>query len=272
MSSSMFSEIPKLTSSSDYPRWAQTVTAYLGVQKALKVIKKSPVTLNAAGSNQDEVDAWEEVEGIARGVIILSLHPTIAEAVDMTMSVKEVWDDLAKKYGKPGPSGIYLEFRKILATDIPANADPSLALESLRTGFTKMKTLSCEIPHKIQVLVYMSKIVGYSNDFIIQGIHATDDLDKVVLEDIEKMLRLNWEQKASKKGPPQANKLSAVKRAPGEQQFSGQQENQEDPQKKRGRRAGKRKQAAKSAEAAPPADEEHAQLACPVIMPPLFAP
>jgi hypothetical protein len=115
----MFSEIPKLTSSSDYPRWSQTVTAYLGVQKALKVITRAGPTLDVKIGNEAECDAWEELEGIARGVIILSLHPTIAEAIDATKPVKEVWSDLKEKYGKPGPSGIYSEFKKILATEIP---------------------------------------------------------------------------------------------------------------------------------------------------------
>jgi hypothetical protein len=113
----MFNKIPKLALPSDYPRWAQTVSAYLGVQKALNVITKSPPVLNTAGSNQDELNTWEELEGLARGVIILSLHPTIAEAVDPMKMVKEVWDEVKLKYGKPGPSGIYLEFKKILATD-----------------------------------------------------------------------------------------------------------------------------------------------------------
>jgi hypothetical protein len=124
----MFNEIPKLASSSDYPRWAQTVSAYLGVQKALKVITKSPPVLNTAGTNQDELNTWEELKGLARGVIILSLHPTIAEAVDPAKTVKEVWDEVKLKYGKPGPSGIYLEFKKVLATDIPGNTDPLLDL------------------------------------------------------------------------------------------------------------------------------------------------
>ena len=78
----MFSEIPKLTSSADYPRWAQTITAYLGVQKAWKAVTKPAPTyvkVEGEGDNQAAIDAWEEAEGIARGVIILTLHPTIAE-------------------------------------------------------------------------------------------------------------------------------------------------------------------------------------------------
>jgi hypothetical protein len=104
-------------------------------------------------SNQDEIDAWEELEGIARGTIILSLHPTIAEAIDTTKTVPDIWAMIKTKYGKPGPSGIYLEFKKLLGTEIPNNADPSLALDAMSTSISKMKALGCEVPHKIQVLM-----------------------------------------------------------------------------------------------------------------------
>ena len=68
----MFSEIPKL-SSTDYPRWSQTVKAYLGVQKALKVITKNKPSPTAEDANADAIEAWEELKGITQGVIILSL-------------------------------------------------------------------------------------------------------------------------------------------------------------------------------------------------------
>src|ERR1700735_3135264 len=193
--SAMFNEIPKLTSSNDYPRWKQTVTAYLGVQKALKVIRRSPPQLDAERSNEVEVEAWEELEGIARGVIILSLHPTIAEAIDASKPVKDVWEELEDKYGKPGPSGIYSEFKKILATEIPSNSDPSLALESLKTGFSKMKSLGCEVPHKIAVLMYMSKLGGSTGyELIVQNLASTEDLSKPSIPEIERLIRLAWEQ------------------------------------------------------------------------------
>jgi hypothetical protein len=149
----MFNEIPKLTSSTDYPRWSQMLSTYLGVQKALKVITKSPAILNTTGTNQDECNTWEELEGITWGVIILTLHPTIVKAVDQVKMVNKVWEDIKVKYGKPGPSGIYLKFKKILATNIPHTTDSSLTLKTLHTGFSKMKTLSCKVPHKIKVLM-----------------------------------------------------------------------------------------------------------------------
>jgi hypothetical protein len=202
MSSSMFSEIPKLASSSDYPRWKQTVTAYLGVQKALKVIKRSPPVFDPKKDNTAEVETWEELEGITRGVIILSLHPTIAEAIDASKPVKDVWEEIQDKYRKPGPSGIYSEFKKILATEIPSNSDPSLALESLKTGFSKMKSLECEVPHKITVLMYMSKLGGPGYELIVQNLALAEDLSKPSITEIERLVRLAWEQRSSKRPPP----------------------------------------------------------------------
>jgi hypothetical protein len=211
--SSMFSEFPKLASSSDYPRWSQTVTAYLGVQKAGKVLTKTTPVLLRDGSNQDAVDSWDELEDIARGVIILTLYPTIAEAVDPAKTVKEVWAEIKDKYGKPGPSGTYLEFKKVLGVEIPTNADPSLALELLKTGFAKLKALSCKIPHKIQVLMYMSKLTGPGLDMISQNLAATTDLDKVVVDDLKRLVRMSWEQRSSKKAPQQAANQTQLQRA-----------------------------------------------------------
>jgi hypothetical protein len=226
----MFSEIPKLTSSSDYPRWSQTVATYLGVQKAGKVLSKDAPVLLKDNSNQDAVDAWEECEEIARGVIILTLHPTIAEAINLTKTVKEVWVGIKDKYGKPGPSGTYLEFKKVLGVEIPNNADPSLALKLLKTGFAKLKALGCEVPHKIQVLMYMSILTGPGLDIISQNLAATTDVFKVKVDDLKWLVRMSWEQRASKKAPQQAAKISAVKPSSREPNFSQQQG--EKPKKK----------------------------------------
>ena len=161
MSTSMFAKIPKLTCSTDYCRWAQTITTYLGVQKAWKTnTKTAPVYIKVEGGddNQAELDAWEEAKGVARGVIILSLHPTIVEGVDVSLSVPKIWKALKDKYSAPGPSGIYAEFQKVLALEVPRNADPAHSLKAVRTAFTKLDTLKCPVPEKIQVMMLLSKL------------------------------------------------------------------------------------------------------------------
>ena len=238
MSASMFTEIPKLTSSTDYPQWAQTITAYLGVQKAWKtVVKSHPAYIKVEGGddNQAEIDAWEEAEGVARGVIIPSLHPTIAEVVDVSQTVPEIWDALKKKYGAPGPSGIYAEFQKVLALEVPGNTDPAHALEAVCTAFTKLDTLKCPVPEKIQVMMLLSKLQHLIYSHITSLTMASTEFDKVTVAHLDQLVRIAWEQKVSKKPPPQAPKISAVKPAPQESSFQGQQDKGEGPSRKRGR-------------------------------------
>ena len=130
--------------------------------------------------------------------------------------MSKIWGELKEKYGKPGPSGTYLEFKKILATEIPNNSDPSHALETIKTSFTRMKVLNCEVPHKIQVLIYMSKLGGPGQDIIVQNLSVAADLAKADIKDLECLVRLNWEQRVSKRPP--------VKPMSGEPSFSGQQQ------------------------------------------------
>ena len=136
----MFAKIPKLSSSAAYPRWAQTITAYLGIQKAWKTVIKNP-PIKIEGEGDKEIDDWEEAEGVAWGVVVLSLHPTIAEGIDISKPVPAIWNTPKEKYGKPGPSGIYAEFKKVLGIEIPRNANSAHALEAIRTSFTKLVSL-----------------------------------------------------------------------------------------------------------------------------------
>ena len=235
MSASMFAEIPKLTSSTDYPRWVQTITAYLGVQKAWKtVIKPCPayIKVESGDNNQVELNAWEEAEGVARGVIILSLHPTIAEAIDISQSVPEIWKALKDKYGAPGPSSIYAEFQKVLALEVPRNADPTHALEAIQTTFTKLDTLKCPVPEKIQVMMLLSKLQHPIYSHITSLTVALTEFDDVTVAHLDWLVRIAWEQKISKKPPPQAAKISAVKPVPQESSFQGQQDKGEGPSRK----------------------------------------
>ena len=70
----------------------------------------------------------------------------------------------------------------------------------------------------------MSKL-GPAYDLLTQRINGVSDLEQVDLDDVEKSIRLAWEQRVSKHPPPnQAAKISAVKPNPGEPSFSGQQQ------------------------------------------------
>jgi hypothetical protein len=219
------------------------------------------------------IDAWDKCEDIARGVIILALHPAIAESVGPAKTVKEIWAEIKDKYGKPGSSGIYLEFKKMLGTEIPSNTNRSLALEILGNGFAKLKALGCEIPKKIQVLLYMSKLSSPDLDRIAQDVGATPNLDKVDIRELEWLIRMSWEQWSSKKAPQQATKVSAVKPSFREPQSS---EQQGEKPKKKSLRGGKKKAAKTIQEEQPTASgsaqDGYAQLTSPAFTSQLASP
>ena len=64
---------------------------------------------------------------------------------------------------------------------------------------------------------------------------ALTEFDEVMVAHLDQLVRIAWEQKVSKKPPPQAAKISAVKPAPQELSFQGQQDKGEGPSRKRGR-------------------------------------
>jgi hypothetical protein len=110
--------------------------------------------------------------------------------------------------------------------------------------------------------MYMSKLSGPGLDRIAQDLGATPDLDKVKIDELERLVRMNWEQQSSKKAPQQATRISAVKPSSGEPQFS---EQQGEKPKKKTRRGGKKNTAKAIQEEQPTASEsaqdEYAQLA-----------
>ena len=75
-----------------------------------------------------------------------------------------------------------------------------------------MASLNCEVPHKIQVLMIMSKLTHPIYNHITSMFVAKEEM--VAIEDVERLCRLAWEQKETKKAPFQAAKIFAVKPAP----------------------------------------------------------
>ena len=161
------------------------------MQKAWKTITKSHpayIKVENGDDNQAEINAWEEAKGVARGVIILSLHPTIAEGVDVSQTVPEIWKGLKDKYGAPGPSSIYAKFQKVLALKVPGNADPTHSLKAIRTTFTKLDTLKCPIPEKIQVMMLLSKLQHPIYSHITSLAVASNEFDDVMVTHLDRLV------------------------------------------------------------------------------------
>ena len=167
MSSNLLNSIPSLEGTTNYKQWQTLMRSFLMAQglwiRMNKVrpilVKFRPVTTivpavppNEDGSGgsketittstqtlndeefaklEEKVDEWEENNAKALGSITLRLHSSIAYQVREADDASELWRELESRYGKPGPAAAYIEFKKVLNTRIPDNADPSLAIDEM---------------------------------------------------------------------------------------------------------------------------------------------
>ena len=187
-------------------------------------------TKEAVYSNQEEITTWSDLNINALGNIRLRLHHTIAYNQCNTKTAAQLWDTLEENYGHPGFASYYLELRAAFDTPIPANANPSLALEKITSHFRKLAeggsvvTLS---PH-LQALILMAKLPP-TYDSLAQIMCQTDKIINLDLEKVKKAINVAWDQRNNGGGRaprPQknANAISGVQRGPRDTPFNQQQQ------------------------------------------------
>ena len=160
MSSTLNTYVPVLDST-NYQEWAARMQSYLMSQGQWRVINKSAPSevKDEAGSvtNQSALDDWEENISKAVGNIRLRLHHTIAYQFNTEENVADLWTALAAKYGKPGVSRAFMEFKGAMDATIPNNSDPQPAIDKMSAHFTRLKDIGFEIPDRVQAMMYLSK-------------------------------------------------------------------------------------------------------------------
>jgi len=173
-----------------------------------------------------KLEEWEENNNKALGSINLHLHPSIAFQMKNGTSASWVWGDLESRYGKPGPAATYLELKKVLNTRIPDNADPLLSIDEMTQHLGRLSQMGFDIPKKIEVLILMAKLPP-SMEAIAQELNTEeDDFKDLTIDSVRRMILLSWEQCSGNRRPQQQQnnqKLSAVKRTPGDPSFTDQQ-------------------------------------------------
>ena len=146
MSSSLTTLVPVLNGP-NYTSWAPMMQSFLMSQGQWKVMDPPPVaieetlatdTKEAVLSNQDKGTAWWDLNTKALSNICLRLHHTIAYNQCNTKTAAQLWETLEASYGQPGFALIYLELKAAFDTPIPANSDPSPALEKITSHFGKL--------------------------------------------------------------------------------------------------------------------------------------
>jgi hypothetical protein len=262
MSSQLTSLVPVMDGT-NYQQWAASMQSFLMSQGQWKCTKPNALAPNLKSTddeitNQSEVDDWNETAEKALGNIRLRLHYTIGYQYNDVYLPSALWGALATKYGAPGFSGAYLEFKGAMDTVIPNGSDPSPALDKIMAHFTRLETMKYKIPAKMQVMMLISKAPPNMESMIqLMTVKLQTELEKEESEQVWSpadailAMRASWEthQRSGAKGkqPQHANKLSAVKPGQGQppsfqqqqQQFQQQQQRGEGQGRGRGRR-GKR--------------------------------
>jgi len=257
MSSTLMSLVPVLNGSMNWQAWRPLMMNYLLSQGQWKVIANkfpSPeyettttvVKTSAEGTqtetvpdtskparNQSDIDSWFDTNDRALGNIMLRLHPTLATTVlnllektitentDVnTMFTSIAWEYLEATYGKPGIAATYKELKTTMEVIIPGNADPTLAIDTILIGFTRMAASKCAVPPHLQAMILVSKL-PHQMSALVQSICQTDNIEDLKTDDIKRKAILAWEQRGPTQTqnnhpfqqPQAAKKISAVQRS-----------------------------------------------------------
>jgi len=257
MSSTLQSFVPVLNGT-NYQQWAAAMQSYLMSQGQWRVIVKTaptpvlkpgapaaapkedeeegattsaaPITPDEVYENQDVIDSWDEDVSKAVGNIRLRLHHTIAYQYNDIEDAGHLWTTLKEKYGSPGVSCAYIEFKGAMDTVIPNGQDPGPAIDKMLAHWTRLKEIKFDIPEKVKIMMLLAKAPA-TMETMVQIVSQEKDWRKIQLDNIVQSMKTSWETAnragGSRQNQQQAHKLSAVKRGGQPPQFQQQQQQQQ---------------------------------------------
>src|ERR1700733_6862596 len=217
MSSQLTSLVPVLDGT-NYQQWASAMQSFLMSQGQWKCAKEGATSPDP--KEAELMATWNQDCKKALGNIRLRLHHTIGYQYDSIDEPSTLWKNLKEKYGSPGLTAAFLDFKGIMDTVIPNGSDPSPALDKIAAHFTNLAKMKWEISKKIQAMMILSKAPP-STESIIQlfAQMAKEDSEKGLdPERLSAAMRSSWEthqrsgaNRGKNNNQQQANKLSAVK-------------------------------------------------------------
>ena len=265
---------------SNYGLWSTAMKAFLmslGLWAHVTGVSAPPdEVLSAAGevTNQEARNKWFERDSMAIGHITLQVSPSIQQELDSLAAdsdVDDYWTHLSSRYGTATPSSIYKDFKETLNIRLNPGQHPSQQIDRMVAAFQRLTAASIIIPPQIQVMILLSAL-PQKWEMLVSIVTQQHVLTTIQLSHVHNAILAQYESenvRSSGKGKQQhANKLSAVKRKRGNQNFSnqesgGSQQKPEDrPKRQRGGRGkGKKKQ-----------EHSHAHIAetLPPLRPPLL--
>ena len=282
MSSALTSLVPVLDGT-NFQQWASAMKSYLMSQGQWKCVarppsfaissKKAPKASSSKKTDEEEEEtptavaipdddqeakeAFEELNDKAVGNIRLRLHHSIGYQFNDEDSAHKLWLRLQERYAKPGFTQLFLEFKGVMNTHVPQNADPRPAIDKILAHFTCLRENKLEIPERIQAMILLSKAPS-NMEVMVQALAAeASEKEKIDIQVVCQGMISSWQnfgRSGNQTNQQRANKLSAVKRQDDQNpQFQQQQQDQQQRGEgdwrggrggrgRRGKRGGKRNQ------------------------------
>src|SRR6266568_3508524 len=162
MSSSAFKDLPRLNGT-NYRRWANDLEAYLRSQGLWSLTYRAipDHERDAQGAittdRTSQIEAWEDKNDQALGIIRLLLEPHIATRFSSQMNASSLWDELEDAFSTPTIASAFTEFKAMLDVTIPENNHPTPAFSKLSALFSRLEELEYPVPAKMQSMLILAK-------------------------------------------------------------------------------------------------------------------
>jgi hypothetical protein len=216
MSSQLTHLVPVLTGP-NYQEWAASMCSYLMSQGQWKCVKKAAAPPDEGkDGDTSALDDWNETVECVLGNILFCLHHTIAYQFAEYIDPAALWIKLLEKYGVPGLSKNYVDFKTIMDLKIHNNTNPSPAFDQMAALFLRLKQNGLEIPKNLTVMIILSKMPPVYEAMVQMCVLAGEDAEQDP-DQIMGRFRSAYDtgNRAGGSNKPQhANKLSVVKPAP----------------------------------------------------------
>src|ERR1700723_3834672 len=163
MSSSLEKLVP-LLEGNNYLIWADAIKSYLRSQGIWQVVSGGYLQPPAPTGNptaaqlkefQTENLDWRNKDDAAFGSIMLRIASSLQESISSKANSKKAGDELVARFGTPGPSLVYSDFRTALNTRLsPTN--PELDISKIATIFGRMTTNRIVILSIVQAMILLA--------------------------------------------------------------------------------------------------------------------
>jgi hypothetical protein len=242
MSSNVASLVPILDGA-NYGIWSKAMKAYL---MSLSLWGYADGTLAEPAADAATHPEWVQKNSMTMGNIVLRVNASIQQEVAELAAADTIWNRLLTLYGTSSPQGVYKDFKEALNIRLNGNQHPGPQIDKIAACFQQMTAASVPIPPQLQGMILLAAMPPKWEMLISICLTSLEDVSSLDLRDARDTIvaQFETEQTCGGKGRQQqhANKLSAVKRKHGNQNFSnqesgGSQQKQEDrPKRKRGGR------------------------------------